>query len=40
MGRLLIAMLAMEAAFGLAGVIAAQIYYAYFKDKLAQQGAI
>lgn len=32
--ELLLAMLAMEAAFGLAGVIAAPIYYAYLKDEL------
>ncbi len=32
--ELLIAMLAMEAAFGVAGVIAAPIFYAYFKDEL------
>jgi predicted PurR-regulated permease PerM len=32
--ELLIAMLVMEAAFGLAGVIAAPIYYAYLKSEL------
>jgi|GEM_PF-6371751 len=32
--ELLIAMLVMEAAFGLAGIIAAPIYYAYLKDEL------
>jgi predicted PurR-regulated permease PerM len=32
--ELLIAMLAMEAVFGLAGVIAAPIYYAYIKGEL------
>jgi predicted PurR-regulated permease PerM len=32
--ELLIAMLAMEAAFGLAGLIAAPIYYAYLKSEL------
>jgi predicted PurR-regulated permease PerM len=32
--ELLIAMVAMEAAFGIAGVIAAPIFYAYFKDEL------
>jgi len=32
--ELLLAMLAMEAAFGLPGVIAAPIYYAYLKDEL------
>jgi len=32
--ELLIAMLLMEAAFGLAGVVAAPIYYAYIKSEL------
>ena len=32
--ELLIAMVAMEAAFGLAGVVAAPIYYAYIKSEL------
>jgi predicted PurR-regulated permease PerM len=32
--ELLIAMLVMEAAFGLAGIVAAPIYYAYLKDEL------
>ena len=32
--ELLVAMLAMEAAFGLAGLIAAPIYYAYLKGEL------
>jgi predicted PurR-regulated permease PerM len=32
--ELLIAMLVMEAAFGIAGLIAAPIYYAYFKEEL------
>lgn len=32
--ELLIAMVAMEAAFGIAGVIAAPIFYAYFKEEL------
>jgi predicted PurR-regulated permease PerM len=32
--ELLIAMVVMEAAFGIAGVIAAPIFYAYFKDEL------
>ena len=35
--ELLIAMLAMEAAFGLAGLIAAPIYYAYLKGELEQE---
>jgi len=32
--ELLLAMLAMEAAFGIPGLIAAPIYYAYLKDEL------
>ena len=32
--ELLIAMVVMEAAFGLAGLVAAPIYYAYLKDEL------
>jgi predicted PurR-regulated permease PerM len=38
--ELLIAMLAMEAAFGVQGVIAAPIYYAYIKKELADRGLI
>lgn len=38
--ELLLAMLTMEAAFGVAGVMAAPIYYAYLKDELAQRGLI
>lgn len=38
--ELLLAMLFMEAAFGLPGVIAAPIYYAYIKDELASRGLI
>jgi predicted PurR-regulated permease PerM len=38
--ELLLAMLAMEAAFGIPGVIAAPIYYAYVKDELASRGLI
>ena len=38
--ELLAAMLVMEAAFGLGGLIAAPIYYAYLKDELARRGAI
>lgn len=38
--ELLIAMVAMEAAFGLHGLVAAPIYYAYVKDELAARGAI
>lgn len=36
--ELLLAMLTMEAAFGLPGVVAAPIYYAYLKDELRDQG--
>jgi predicted PurR-regulated permease PerM len=32
--ELLIAMVVMEAAFGIAGLVAAPIYYAYLKDEL------
>ena len=32
--ELLIAMLGMESAFGLPGIVAAPIYYAYLKDEL------
>jgi predicted PurR-regulated permease PerM len=38
--ELLIAMLVMEAAFGLAGVIAAPIYYAYLKSELEAENLI
>lgn len=38
--ELLLAMLAMEAAFGLPGVVAAPIYYAYIKDELSSRGLI
>jgi len=38
--ELLVAMLAMEAAFGLAGLVAAPIYYAYLKDELQSRGLI
>ncbi len=38
--ELLLAMLVMEAAFGLPGVIAAPIYYAYLKDELRARGLI
>lgn len=38
--ELLLAMLMMEAAFGLAGVVAAPIYYAYLKDELAARGLV
>ena len=33
-------MLLMEAAFGVAGVVAAPIYYAYMKDELTAQGLV
>jgi predicted PurR-regulated permease PerM len=38
--ELLLAMLAMEAAFGLPGVVAAPIYYAYLKDELTAAGQV
>ena len=38
--ELLLAMLVMEAAFGVAGVIAAPIYYAYIKDELSDRGLV
>jgi len=38
--ELLLAMLVMEAAFGVAGLIAAPIYYAYLKDELVAKGWI
>jgi predicted PurR-regulated permease PerM len=38
--ELLIAMLAMESAFGLTGVVAAPIYYAYVKAELADRGLV
>lgn len=38
--ELLLAMLVMEAAFGIAGLIAAPVYYAYVKDELAAKGWI
>jgi predicted PurR-regulated permease PerM len=38
--ELLLAMLVMEAAFGVAGVIAAPIYYVFVKDELAKQGLL
>jgi predicted PurR-regulated permease PerM len=38
--ELLLAMLVLEAAFGIAGVAAAPIYYAYLKDELAARGLI
>jgi len=38
--ELLLAMLLMESAFGMAGLIAAPIYYAYLKEELASRGLI
>ena len=38
--ELLIAMLVMEAAFGIPGLIAAPIFYAYFKEELRAKGLI
>lgn len=38
--ELLLAMLLMEAAFGLPGVVAAPVYYAYLKDELRNQGLV
>jgi predicted PurR-regulated permease PerM len=38
--ELLLAMLVMEAAFGIAGLVAAPIYYAYLKDELTARGLL
>ena len=38
--ELLLAMLLMEAAFGLTGLVAAPIYYAYLKDELKARALI
>jgi predicted PurR-regulated permease PerM len=38
--ELLLAMLVMEAAFGIAGAVAAPVYYAYFKQELVDRGLI
>ena len=38
--ELLLAMLVMEAAFGIAGLVAAPIYYAYLKDELSARAVI
>jgi predicted PurR-regulated permease PerM len=38
--ELLIAMLVMQAAFGITGLIAAPIYYAYFKDEMRAKGLV
>jgi predicted PurR-regulated permease PerM len=38
--EILVAMLVMEAAFGIAGLVAAPIYYAYLKDELSARGLV
>jgi predicted PurR-regulated permease PerM len=38
--ELLVAMLVMEAVFGIAGLVAAPIYYAYLKNELAARELI
>jgi len=38
--ELLLAMVVMEAAFGISGVIAAPIYYVYIKDELGDRGLV
>jgi predicted PurR-regulated permease PerM len=38
--ELLLAMLVLEVAFGIAGLIAAPIYYAYIKSELSDAGLI
>ena len=38
--ELLVAMMAMEAVFGIPGVVAAPIYYAYIKGELVDRGLI
>jgi predicted PurR-regulated permease PerM len=38
--ELLMAMLVMESAFGLSGLIAAPVYYAYIKNELAERGLV
>jgi len=38
--ELLLAMVLMEAAFGLPGVVAAPVYYAYLKDELKARGLV
>ena len=37
---MLIAMMLMEAAFGLAGIVAAPIYYAYIKAELRKRNVV
>jgi predicted PurR-regulated permease PerM len=38
--EILVAMLVMEAAFGLPGVVAAPIYYGYLKNELSARGLV
>jgi predicted PurR-regulated permease PerM len=38
--ELLVAMLVLEAAFGIPGLIAAPIFYAYFKEELHNKGLV
>ena len=38
--ELLLAMILMEAAFGISGLVAAPIYYAYLKDELSARGLV
>ncbi len=38
--ELLIAMLVMESAFGIPGLVAAPIFYAYFKEELREKGLV
>ena len=38
--EILIAMLVMEAAFGITGIIAAPIFYAYFKEEMREKGLV
>ncbi len=38
--ELLTAMLVMEAAFGIAGLIAAPVFYVYGKDELVRRGLV
>jgi predicted PurR-regulated permease PerM len=38
--ELLLAMLVMEAVFGIPGLVAAPIYYAYLKDELSARGLV
>jgi predicted PurR-regulated permease PerM len=38
--EILVAMVVMEAAFGIPGIVAAPIYYAYLKDELSKQNLV